>query len=227
MSIKQLNMAFKDTDIKGNEKLLMIALADFSNDSGVSFPSWNSLIEKTSMSKGSISKWLIVLEGKGLLYRVNRKRKSGANSSNKYLIYPRLNYDLMDEEEQIFFKDMFDYDENEIIHSSTSELAGSSTSELESEPSLINHHPKASLDEACVIFEKIWKEYTLGFLTKKKKRRGGDKAKAKTNFMKLYKSYTIHEIKDLVINEYRLNYNRDLERVLSIKSMKQFLEDRA
>ncbi len=216
MSTKQLNYAFEDTEIKGNEKLIMLALADNSDHSGVSFPSWNTIIKKTGMSRGAISKWLNNLEGRGKLVRAQRKRKSGANSSNKYLVYPHENFNDLDEDDLLLFTNQ----------SSEVEPLASSEVELESEPSLINRHSKASQDEASVVFDSIWKEYTLGFLTKTKKRRGGNKSVAKQKFKKLISLFETKEIKDLVVNEYRLDYNRDLERVFTMESMKQFLEDR-
>ncbi len=219
MSTKQLNIAFSDEEIKGNVKLLMIALADYAGDNGVCYPSWNTLMKKTSMSRGSVSKWLNVLEEKGKLVRVKRKRKSGANSSNKYLIYSHENFNSLDEEDVLTFT-------NFINHSSQNELLASSQNELQGEPSLINHHSKASQDEASVFFEAIWKEYTLGFLTKTKKRRGGNKTTAKSKFKKLLNTFDIKDIKALIVNEYRLDYNRDLERVFSVESMSQFMEDR-
>jgi len=219
MSISQLNMAFNDSTIKGNEKLLMIVLADFASENGISFPSWNSLITKTCMSRGAISKWLNILVEKGLLLKKHRKRKNGSNSSNKYLIYPKYNVPNLDEEEYIEFGDL-------LGHSSEVELHHSSEVELQSEPSLSNHHSKASKNEAGVIFETIWIEYTLKFLTKKKKRGGGSKQIAKKNFNNLINKYTIQDIKALVVKEYKLDYNRDLQRVFSLQSMKQFVEDR-
>ncbi len=103
MSIKQMAKVFDDTSIKGNEKLLLLSMADFSNDDGVCFPSYNTLVTKTSMNKGSVSKWLNSLEEKGKLLIANRKRKNGSNSSNKYLLYPNETFDNLDEEDKEFF----------------------------------------------------------------------------------------------------------------------------
>lgn len=107
MSIKQMITVFNDETLKGNEKLLMLAIADNANDTGVCFPSWNELIRKTSMSKGSISKWFTVLEEKGLLFRKSRNRKNGSRTSNKFLIYPHQNKENLDEEDKLIFEYLF------------------------------------------------------------------------------------------------------------------------
>ena len=157
MSIKQINKVFHDTNLKGNEKLLMLALADNTNDSGVCFPSWNSLITKTCMSKGSISKWLKIMEDKNILFRVSRNRKNGSRTSNKYLIYPYQNKPYMDEEDYLIFEHLFiqssevePYTRVQKLNRGSSEVepsTGGQSSEVEHlEPSLnFNHHSKPSL----------------------------------------------------------------------------------
>ncbi len=107
MSIKQMSKVFEDTSIKGNEKLLMLALADNANDTGVCFPSWEKLIQKTSMSRNSLAKWLTSLERKELIFRKQRSRKNGSKTSNKFLIYPHENKDILDEEDFIIFEDLY------------------------------------------------------------------------------------------------------------------------
>ena len=102
-----MGVVFNDENIKGNEKLLMLALADNANDSGVCFPSWNVLMQKTSMSKNSLAKWLNTLEEKGMLFRKQRSRKNGSKTSNKFLIYPHLNKDFLDFEDMEIFHDLY------------------------------------------------------------------------------------------------------------------------
>jgi len=76
-------------------------------------------------------------------------------------------------------------------------------------------------------FSLIWKEYSISFLKAKFGRRGGSKDKAKKMFLALVaKGYSIKQIADLIIAEHSLNFPRDLERVLRLDSMKQFIEDK-
>lgn len=155
MSIDQMKKVFDDIELKGNEKLLMLALADNSNDTGVSFPSWTTLITKTSMSRGSIAKWFIELEIKGLLFRVSRTRLNGSKTSNKFLIYPHINKDILDEQDYLIFKDLYDQSSRVELGSKVQELnypssevelgGGYQSSEVELlEPSLniLNHQEK-------------------------------------------------------------------------------------
>lgn len=75
------------------------------------------------------------------------------------------------------------------------------------------------------LFEELWKSYTLGFL-KKQGRNGGSKSKALKGFLTLIEKYRYSDIEKLVDNEMSLKFgNRDLERVLTISSITQFLED--
>lgn len=75
------------------------------------------------------------------------------------------------------------------------------------------------------LFEELWKSYTLGFL-KKQGRNGGSKSKALKSFLTLIEKYRYSDIERLVDNEMSLKFgNRDLERVLTIASITQFMED--
>lgn len=103
-----MTLVFNDESIKGNEKLLMLAIADNANDTGVCFPSWNMLMKKTSMSRNSLAKWLGVLEDKGVLFRKQRSRSNGSKTSNKFLIYPYKNKENLDHEDFEIFEDLFD-----------------------------------------------------------------------------------------------------------------------
>lgn len=102
-----MTKVFNDETIKGNEKLLMLAIADNANDSGVCFPSWNTIMTKTSMGRNTLSKWLKVLEDKGLLFRKQRSRANGSKISNKFLMYPYENKSSLDHEDIAIFEDLF------------------------------------------------------------------------------------------------------------------------
>ena len=147
-----MTVVFDDTTIKGNEKLLMLTLADNCNDSGVCFPSWENIMRRTVMSKGSLAKWLISLEDKGLLFRVTRTRRNGSKTSNKFLLYPHQNRLILDDEDFDIFSHLFDQSSEVELPTKVQELnyqssevelpKGGQSSEVELlEPSLIiNHH---------------------------------------------------------------------------------------
>lgn len=74
-------------------------------------------------------------------------------------------------------------------------------------------------------FQSLWKGYTLTFL-KKQGRKGGLKAKAKTNFIKLRKKYDNETILKMVRSHASQKIgHKDLERLLLEDYMEQYLED--
>ena len=107
MSIKQMIRVFEDKDLTPTRKLIMLSIADNANDSGIAFPSINTIKNRTNLSNGAVNdnlKWLI--ENK-YLFRKHRSRKKGGRSSNKYLIYPMENIEFLDEDDYIIFEDLF------------------------------------------------------------------------------------------------------------------------
>ena len=164
-----MTKTFELNTIKGNEKLLLLALADFSNDDGVCFPSYKTLEAKTSMNRGSVSKWLTSLEDRGLLLRAKRKRKNGSNSSNKYLLFPGELFNKLDEEDKEFFDQSLenvlpDHSlENElptVEQSLEVELVGSLEVELPYEPSLLNAPlSNLTITKKEEMFDSFWEVY--------------------------------------------------------------------
>jgi len=74
-------------------------------------------------------------------------------------------------------------------------------------------------------FQACWKNYTLTFL-KSQGRGGGTKSKALAKYKSLRSKYSLEQIEMLVNSEMNKNMgHKDLERVLTIDSMKQVLED--
>lgn len=85
MSIKLIQQAW-ESDLKGNDLLVLIALADNASDEGYCWPSWKSIISKTKVSRGTLSSVLNRLESGGYIARESRKRDSGSDASNGYFI---------------------------------------------------------------------------------------------------------------------------------------------
>ncbi len=64
---------------------MLIALADQSDDNGVSWPSIRYLSRKTGLSKSVVERTIFYLNGpKQLVYCVKRQREDGGNTSNVY-----------------------------------------------------------------------------------------------------------------------------------------------
>lgn len=84
------NDIWKDNNIKGYEKLVLIYLIrNFNVNYGYSFPIREQILEATGISKDTLNKVLNSLEEKGYITRSKRERKSGRNNIyyiNKYLV---------------------------------------------------------------------------------------------------------------------------------------------
>lgn len=85
MSIKLMAEAW-EMCLKGNEKSVLLCLADFANDDGFCFPSWKTILNKCNISKSTLSISLKSLENKKLIMRFSRKRENGSASSNGYQV---------------------------------------------------------------------------------------------------------------------------------------------
>ena len=141
-----MTKVFDDMSLKPTRKLIMLAIADNANDTGVAFPSWNTLVKKTGLSRQGLQDNLKALETDGYLFKKNRSRKKGGRSSNKYVIYPHQNKDILDEEDYLLFEDLYIQSQSDVLSSqSQSDVLGadsqSQSDVLESEPSLISSKP--------------------------------------------------------------------------------------
>ncbi len=85
MSIKLMTLAFQ-APYKPTPKLVLLALCDFSNDKGVSYPSLNTLKEKCSVGKTNLTYVLRAFETIDLLKRDKRKRVNGSDTSSMYFL---------------------------------------------------------------------------------------------------------------------------------------------
>ena len=85
MCIKLISKAWK-TDFKGTDLLVLLALCDHADSYAQCFPSWNTLMRKTKVSKGSLSYTLKAFEKFSIIKREHHHRANGSNSSNVYTI---------------------------------------------------------------------------------------------------------------------------------------------
>ena len=85
MSIKLTAKAW-ETNQSGNDLLVLIALCDFSNDEGVSFPSLKTLSSKAKVSKTTLSYILRAYEDIGVITRERRTRDNKSDTSTLYKI---------------------------------------------------------------------------------------------------------------------------------------------
>lgn len=84
------NAIWKDNNIKGHEKLVLIYLVrNFNVTYGYSFPTREQIQEATGISKDTLNKVLNSLEEKGYITRSKREGKAGRNNIyyiHKYLV---------------------------------------------------------------------------------------------------------------------------------------------
>lgn len=92
MSIKLTAKAW-ETNQSGNDLLVLLALCDFSNDEGMSFPSLKTLCNKAKVSKTTLSYILKAYQEIGVITRTRRTRDNNSDTSTLYQIN-HLNIDV-------------------------------------------------------------------------------------------------------------------------------------
>ena len=85
MSIKVMMHVWDKSPVSGSELLLMLALADSSNDDGVCWPSVTKLALKTRINERHVRRLLADLTKDGLIEK-NPRFRDGAQSSNSYRV---------------------------------------------------------------------------------------------------------------------------------------------
>lgn len=86
MSIKAINEAFK-SNLSGNVKLVLLALADCANDNLQCFPSYNHISKKASISISTAKRIIKKLEQIGVLKKQHRLKKGKKQqTSNIYTL---------------------------------------------------------------------------------------------------------------------------------------------
>lgn len=85
MSVKLMAKAW-DSDVGGNDLLVLLALCDFANDDGELFPSLATISKKSKVCKSSLAYILKAYEEIGVITRSQRKRENGSDTSTFYKI---------------------------------------------------------------------------------------------------------------------------------------------
>lgn len=85
MSIKLTAKAW-ETNQSGNDLLVLLALCDFSNDEGLSYPSLKTLSSKAKVGKSTLAYILKAYEDIGVITRERRTRDNKSNTSTLYKI---------------------------------------------------------------------------------------------------------------------------------------------
>lgn len=86
MSLDALNWAFKLKVAPAGKKLVLIALANWADEKGVTWPAHTTLATITGQVKSTVRKYLVELEAEGLITRTSRYQEKGQQISNQYLL---------------------------------------------------------------------------------------------------------------------------------------------
>lgn len=87
MSISAINAVWKLATVKGIEKNVLVALADYANQDGFAFPSLKKLAQKSGWSERAVQSALRELETMKLI-EVESGVYRGRQSSNQYVVLP-------------------------------------------------------------------------------------------------------------------------------------------
>ncbi len=86
MSFKIIGKAF-DIPLKGNDKLVFLALCEYADDeNNQCYPSIATIMKKATISKSVATRCLNILEYLGYIVRDKRKRENGSNTSTLYTV---------------------------------------------------------------------------------------------------------------------------------------------
>lgn len=83
MSVKAMTWAFAQP-ISGNDKVVLLALADFSDDCGTCWPSIGKIAEKAFVSDRTVVRIMQGLIKDGYVFSISRNDKNGRQVANKY-----------------------------------------------------------------------------------------------------------------------------------------------
>lgn len=83
MSVKALSWAF-DQPLAGNEKVVLLALADHADENGSCWPSMRRLAEKACIAERTVRRILITLEEGGFVAVNSQHDPSGRSAPNRY-----------------------------------------------------------------------------------------------------------------------------------------------
>ena len=85
MSFKAMAWASKQKTGNSTRKLILLLLADRANDEGFCWPSMSTVAEDCELTREAVSRNIKVLEKKGFL-KIVRRKKDGVNLPNQYYL---------------------------------------------------------------------------------------------------------------------------------------------
>lgn len=92
MSMKLMYKAW-GTPLKGNDLLVLLALADWANDDGECFPKQETILKRAKIGRTTLNNILNDFEDLGLIQRETRRKKSGDFGSTVYVLNLEIDFE--------------------------------------------------------------------------------------------------------------------------------------
>ena len=86
MSVQAITWALDYAAGSVTEKVLLLVLANYANEFGVSWPSQKTLADQTALGERTVRRVLADMEGRGVIRRIVRRRGNGSRQSDMILL---------------------------------------------------------------------------------------------------------------------------------------------
>ena len=86
MSVQAITWALDYPARSVTEKVILLVLANYANEFGISWPSQRTLAEQTALGERTVRRVLMAMDGRGVIRRIARRRGNGSRQSDMILL---------------------------------------------------------------------------------------------------------------------------------------------
>ena len=86
MSVQAITWALDYAASGVAEKVILLVLANYANEYGISWPSQKTLADQTALGERTVRRVLADMEGRGVIRRIVRRRGNGSRQSDMILL---------------------------------------------------------------------------------------------------------------------------------------------
>jgi DNA-binding transcriptional MocR family regulator len=86
MSVQAISWALDHRVHSVTEKVILLVLANYANEYGISWPSQRTLAENAACDERTVRRTLVSLEARGVIRRIARRRGNGSRQSDMILM---------------------------------------------------------------------------------------------------------------------------------------------
>jgi hypothetical protein len=86
MSVQAITWALDQPVLSVTEKVILLVLANYANEYGISWPSQRTLAENAACDERTVRRTLVRLEARGVIRRIARRRSNGSRQSDMILM---------------------------------------------------------------------------------------------------------------------------------------------